>query len=162
VTPELAFTFHYFFTRKYWMLYPCKALIACPGGFGTFDELFESVTLKQTGKKPPFPIVLIGKDYWREAINWKFLADKGVISPAEVDSMLFTDDIDEAFDHITSSIMKQGPGSPKAGPSSAPLPDAKKRRTDGTAPSPGLRPQPAAIPEAVKRQLSPLSRPADI
>jgi len=150
VTPELAFTFHYFFTRKYWMLYPCKALIACPGGFGTFDELFESVTLKQTGKKAPFPIVLIGKDYWRDAINWKFLADKGVISPAEVDSMLFTDDIDEAFDHITSAIIGQTTGSPKTGPSQPP--PAKKRRTG----------QPVPIPEAMKGRLSPLSRPADV
>eukprot|EP01062_Namystynia_karyoxenos_P073267 TRINITY_DN70095_c0_g1_i1.p1 TRINITY_DN70095_c0_g1~~TRINITY_DN70095_c0_g1_i1.p1 ORF type:complete len:438 (+),score=178.01 TRINITY_DN70095_c0_g1_i1:81-1316(+) len=177
VTPELAFTYHYFFTRKYWMLYPCKALIACPGGFGTFDELFESVTLKQTGKKPPFPIVLIGKQYWKEAINWQMIADKGVISQAEVDSMLFTDDIDEAFRHITQSIISNIPKSPTGRPAEAPkrpadaaaLPAAKRSALDtpGSTPSPpgspSARPQMpgAASVKALQRAMSPLSRPAD-
>jgi predicted Rossmann-fold nucleotide-binding protein len=66
VTPDLAFEYHYFFTRKYWMLYPCRALIVTPGGFGTMDELFELLTLKQTGKiKVDIPVVLFGKSYWQ-------------------------------------------------------------------------------------------------
>ena len=104
VTPDLAFTFHYFFTRKYWMMYPAKVLIAFPGGFGTFDELFESVTLKQTKKKPPFPVVLIGKEYWKNAINWTMIADKGVISQHDIDNIFMTDDVDEAFEYICDQL----------------------------------------------------------
>eukprot|EP01065_Artemidia_motanka_P039945 TRINITY_DN4934_c1_g1_i2.p1 TRINITY_DN4934_c1_g1~~TRINITY_DN4934_c1_g1_i2.p1 ORF type:complete len:384 (+),score=180.20 TRINITY_DN4934_c1_g1_i2:71-1222(+) len=162
VTPELAFTYHYFFTRKYWMLYPCKALIACPGGFGTFDELFESVTLKQTGKKPPFPIVLIGKEYWRTAINWTMMAERGVISGAEVDSMLFTDDVDEAFDHITRNIVKNLPRGTKRGSDGCAPSPKRPASGPGTPASPQSRPLNPAPVEALRRQLSPLSRPADL
>ena len=72
VTPELAFIFHYFFTRKFWMVYNTQALVCCPGGVGTCDELFELLTLKQTGKVPQdLPIVLLGKEFWTTVVNWQ-------------------------------------------------------------------------------------------
>ena len=72
VTPELAFEFHYFFTRKFSMAYHMQALVVAPGGFGTFDELFELMTLKQTGKmQSGLPVVLFGKQFWQEVVNWQ-------------------------------------------------------------------------------------------
>ena len=72
VTPELAFEYHYFFMRKFWMTFNMRALVVAPGGFGTMDELFELLTLKQTGKiERTFPIVLFGKQYWKDVLNWK-------------------------------------------------------------------------------------------
>ena len=74
VSQDLAFEFHYFFTRKFWMAYYCEALVAVPGGFGTIDELFEILTLKQTGKiQSDLPVVLIGTKYWKTIINWEVL-----------------------------------------------------------------------------------------
>ena len=72
VTPDLAFEFHYFFTRKFWMAYKMMGLIIAPGGFGTLDELFELLTLIQTGKiKRKVPIILLGKTYWESVMNWQ-------------------------------------------------------------------------------------------
>merc|ERR1711865_1079424 len=103
VTPELAFMFHYFFTRKFWMAYKCMGCVALPGGFGTCDELFELLTLAQTGKiRRKMPIVLIGVEYWQSAIHWQKMADYGMISDADVSQLLFTDSAEEAFKHITS------------------------------------------------------------
>jgi uncharacterized protein (TIGR00730 family) len=105
VTSELAFEFHYFFTRKFWMLYQAHCIIVFPGGFGTFDELFEACTLKQTGKlRPDLPIVLFGKKYWEKVVNWQALVDMGTISQQDVDDILFTDCVDEAFNHITTRL----------------------------------------------------------
>lgn len=71
VTESLAFTYHYFFTRKFWMVYHCQALVAAPGGVGTFDELFEVLTLKQTGRvQKDLPVVLFGKEFWTTTVNW--------------------------------------------------------------------------------------------
>lgn len=75
VTDELAFQYHYFFTRKFWMMYYCQALVVAPGGVGTMDELFEVLTLKQTGKvQADLPVVLLGAVYWRTIINWEVLS----------------------------------------------------------------------------------------
>jgi len=105
VTPELAFEYHYFFTRKFCMAYYMQALVAAPGGFGTMDELFELMTLKQTGKmNREMPIVLFGKKYWQTIVNWQALAEFGVISQKEVDDLLFTDSVDEAFHFITTRL----------------------------------------------------------
>eukprot|EP00668_Euglena_longa_P001943 GGOE01002267.1.p1 GENE.GGOE01002267.1~~GGOE01002267.1.p1 ORF type:complete len:359 (-),score=106.15 GGOE01002267.1:284-1336(-) len=105
VTPELAFEFHYFFTRKFWMVYQAHCIVVFPGGFGTFDELFEAVTLKQTGKlRPDLPIVLFGRQYWEKVINWQAMVDLGTISQKDLDELLFTDDVDEAHDFITTSL----------------------------------------------------------
>lgn len=105
VTPELAFEYHYFFTRKFGMAYYMQALVAAPGGFGTMDELFELMTLKQTGKmNRELPIVLFGKRYWQTVVNWQALAEFGTISQKEVDDLCFTDSIEEAFTFITNRL----------------------------------------------------------
>jgi uncharacterized protein (TIGR00730 family) len=105
VTPELAFEFHYFFTRKYWFLYLCKALVIFPGGFGTLDELFETLTLIQTGKiKKKLPIVLYGKSYWSAVLNLGAMAEFGTISLVDLDLIHMTDDLDDAFGYLVSRL----------------------------------------------------------
>ncbi len=107
VTPELAFEFHYFFTRKYWFLYLCKAMVICPGGFGTMDELFEALTLRQTGKiTKPMPTVLFGTDYWSQVFNFQALVDWGTISPEDVNLFMVTDSVDEAFEYLCRELVK--------------------------------------------------------
>ncbi len=83
VTPELCFRFHYFAMRKLHFLLRARALVAFPGGYGTFDELFETLTLIQTRKIKPVPIVLVGEEYWRKAVNFDFLVEEGVIEPED-------------------------------------------------------------------------------
>ncbi len=105
VTPELGFEFHYFFTRKYWFLYLAKAMVLMPGGFGTMDELFESLTLIQTGKiKKPMPTVLYGTDYWDEIMHPEAMMRWGTIS--EKDLLLFhrSNTVDDAFDYLVDAI----------------------------------------------------------
>lgn len=105
VTPELAFEFHYFFTRKYWFLYQCKALVIFPGGFGTMDELFETLTLIQTGKiKKALPIVLFGSDYWSRVVNLEAMAEFGTVSPEDLDLVHRSDTVDDAFAYLTSEL----------------------------------------------------------
>ena len=105
VSPELDFEFHYFFTRKFWFSYLAKALIIMPGGFGTLDEFFEILTLIQTGKiKKNLPIILFGKEYWNKLINFETLVEFGTIDRSDLDLFFLTDSIDEAYDHITSSL----------------------------------------------------------
>jgi uncharacterized protein (TIGR00730 family) len=105
VTPDLAFEFHYFFTRKFWMMYSAKALVVGPGGFGTMDELFELMTLRQTGKLPrDIPIVLLSSNYWRTVVNWQAMADFGTVSQEEVDALCFADDVDTAYEFIVNSL----------------------------------------------------------
>jgi len=107
VTPELGFEFHYFFTRKYWMIYPCRALIVPPGGFATLDALFELLTLKQTGKiKVDIPVVMFGKSYWNKLINFGALVKFGTIAQRDYDSLHFTDDVDDAFQYVTTRLME--------------------------------------------------------
>ncbi|MBX2803718.1 MAG: LOG family protein [Myxococcales bacterium] len=105
VTPELAFEFHYFFTRKYWFLYPCKALVIFPGGFGTMDELFETLTLVQTKKiKKDLPIVLFGTAYWDKILDLGAMAEFGTISTEDLDLVFRTDSVDDAFAHLTQRL----------------------------------------------------------
>ena len=105
VTPELAFEFHYFFTRKFWFLYPCKALVIFPGGFGTLDELFETMTLVQTGKiKKKLPIVLYGTSYWKAVLNFGAMAEFGTISLSDLDLLHMTDDLDDAYGYLISRL----------------------------------------------------------
>ena len=85
VTPDLCFQFHYFALRKMHFIMHAKALVVFPGGFGTFDELFETLTLIQTRKIKPLPVVLVGKDYWRRAFDVDFLAEEGVIDEEDRD-----------------------------------------------------------------------------
>ena len=105
VSPELAFEFHYFFTRKYWFLYLCKAMVICPGGFGTMDELFEALTLRQTRKiTKPMPTVLFGADYWNQVLNVEVMVDWGTISPNDIHLFMITDSVDEAFEYLCKEL----------------------------------------------------------
>jgi uncharacterized protein (TIGR00730 family) len=101
VTPELCFQFRYFAIRKMHFMMRAKALVAFPGGYGTLDELFETLTLVQTGKVAPLPIVLFGREYWEKAISWKHLVDSGTISPEDTRLFRFADSAHEAWDLIT-------------------------------------------------------------
>merc|ERR1711971_339334 len=101
---ELAFEFHYFFTRKFFMMQNCRALVVAPGGMGTCDELFEALTLIQCGKQDSMPAVLFGKEYWSKVINWEMMVECGTISPADVQRLFITDSVDDAFAHITQKL----------------------------------------------------------
>ncbi len=102
VTPTLSFKFHYFALRKMHLMMRAKALIAFPGGFGTLDELFEVITLVQTKKSKPVPIILFGTDYWKRLINMDVLIEEGVISPGDIDLITYVDDPQAAWDVITA------------------------------------------------------------
>jgi uncharacterized protein (TIGR00730 family) len=102
VTPDLSFQFHYFALRKMHFLLHARAVAVFPGGYGTFDELFELLTLVQTGKVRPLPILLYGRDYWNKVINFQALVDEGVISPNDLDLIYWTDDAQEGWDFVTS------------------------------------------------------------
>jgi uncharacterized protein (TIGR00730 family) len=105
VSRELAFEFHYFFMRKLWFVYLMKAGVVFPGGFGTLDELFESLTLMQTGKvKKNIPIVLFGTAYWERVIGLEAMAEYGTISPKDLGMLYRTDDVDDAFRYITHRL----------------------------------------------------------
>lgn len=107
VTPELSFHFHYFFMRKFWFAYLAKAVIVFPGGFGTLDELFELLTLLQTRKiRKHLPIVLFGRQYWREVINFAALAEAGNIDPEDIGLVHQTDDLDDAFEFVTEALSR--------------------------------------------------------
>lgn len=84
ITPELAFRFHYFSLRKMHFLLRAKALVAFPGGYGTLDELFEVLTLVQTGKMPKVPVILVGSAFWKSLIDFDFLVEDGLISPEDL------------------------------------------------------------------------------
>lgn len=103
ITPNLAFLFHYFSIRKMHLVMRSKALVVFPGGFGTFDEMFESLTLVQTGKKEFMPIILVGKKFWTEVVNVKKLAEYGVISVTDHTSMYhIVDTAEEAWKVIAN------------------------------------------------------------
>merc|ERR1711904_96807 len=98
VTPELAFEFHYFFTRKFWMAYKCMGLVVAPGGYGTADELFEFLTLMQTDKiKRRLPIILFGEEYWKQVLHFEKMEEYGLLT-TEWRNMIHTcDTAEEAF-----------------------------------------------------------------
>jgi uncharacterized protein (TIGR00730 family) len=100
ITPELCFSFRYFAMRKLHFLLRAKALVAFPGGYGTFDELFEVLTLVQTRKIKPIPIVLVGESYWRAAVNLDFLIDEGVIEQEDRDLFWFAETAQEIWNGI--------------------------------------------------------------
>ncbi|MFW2588592.1 TIGR00730 family Rossman fold protein [Sagittula sp. SSi028] len=100
VTPDLAFNFHYFAIRKMHFLMRARAITVFPGGFGTLDELFEALTLIQTGRMRPVPFLLFGTAFWKKIINWDALADAGTISAEDLDLFKFVDSAQEAIDII--------------------------------------------------------------
>ena len=116
ITPELAFEFHYFFMRKYWFTYLSKAMVAMPGGFGTFDELFEVLTLIQTKKMTKHqPIVLFGTEYWESAIDFDALVRAGTIGPKDLDLIYRTDSVDDAYAFITRELTEHALAKPGGG-----------------------------------------------
>lgn len=100
ISPELCFQFRYFAIRKMHFLLRAKALIAFPGGYGTMDELFEVLTLIQTGKIAPIPVALIGRDFWSRAIDFDFLVEEGVVDPEDIRLFQVVDYVDEAIQVI--------------------------------------------------------------
>lgn len=108
ISPELCFQFHYFAVRKLHFLNRAKALVVYPGGFGTFDELFEILTLVQTRKTEAIPIVLVSKYYWNRAVNFDFLREEGVIGHADLDVFTIVDNADEAWKYVLEWYEKQG------------------------------------------------------
>jgi uncharacterized protein (TIGR00730 family) len=101
VTPHLSFQFHYFALRKMHFLLRARAVAVFPGGFGTFDEAFELLTLVQTGKVKRIPILFFGREFWNRVVNFEALVEEGVISPADLDLITFCETADEAWDHVT-------------------------------------------------------------
>jgi uncharacterized protein (TIGR00730 family) len=100
VTPSLSFKFHYFALRKMHFMMRAKALVAFPGGFGTLDELFEVITLVQTKKAQPVPIVLFGKEYWHRLLNMEVMLEEGVISPEDLGLIHYVDEPEAAWSVI--------------------------------------------------------------
>ena len=107
ITPELCFQFHYFALRKMHFLMRARAMVAFPGGFGTMDELFETLTLAQTGKVNPMPVILFGREFWTKAINFEYLRDEGVIAPEDLDLFSYAETAQEAWDRIQSYYRKR-------------------------------------------------------
>jgi uncharacterized protein (TIGR00730 family) len=102
VTPDLSFQFHYFALRKMHFLLRARAVAVFPGGYGTFDEMFELLTLVQTGKVRPLPILLFGKDYWNRVVNFEAMVEEGVISPHDLDLIHWSEDEEEAWAFVQS------------------------------------------------------------
>lgn len=119
ITPELCFRFHYFGIRKMHFLLRAKALVAFPGGLGTLDELFETLTLIQTGKMKPVPVILVGRGYWEKVINWQFLVDQGAVAKEDLGLITYAETGAEAWDAIVAYFAKRpapaGPQFPEPG-----------------------------------------------
>jgi uncharacterized protein (TIGR00730 family) len=104
ITPELSFRFHYFAMRKMHLAMRANALAIFPGGFGTMDELFELLTLEQTHKAPPAPVVLFGEAYWRKIVNFDALVEEGMIAPADLRLFEFAETAEEGW----ASMVRRG------------------------------------------------------
>ncbi len=105
ISKNLAFEFHYFFMRKFWFVYLAKAMIMFPGGFGTFDELFEVLTLLQTKKvTKPLPVVLYGEKYWKRIVNFDEMVRLGTISRKDLKSFRFFDTPEDTFSYLRSRL----------------------------------------------------------
>lgn len=109
VHERLNFEFHYFFMRKFWFMNIAKALIIFPGGFGTMDELFEMLTLIQTGKQPRIPVVLYGHDFWRRLIDFDVFVELGLIAEDDLELFYQADTVDDAYDFLTRALDDQVP-----------------------------------------------------
>lgn len=110
ITPQLSFRFHYFAMRKMHFAMRARALVIFPGGFGTLDELFELLTLSQTGKAPAIPVVLYDRAFWTRIINFEALAETGMISPQDLGLFDIVDDVEEAWERLTARGLLEGTG----------------------------------------------------
>ena len=104
ITPKFCFQFHYFAMRKMHFLLRARALVVFPGGFGTLDELFETLTLVQTGKIAAMPILIFGREYWEKVINWNFMVEQGVISAEDLNLFNYVENAEEAWELIKDSL----------------------------------------------------------
>ena len=100
ITPELCFQFHYFALRKFHFLLRAKALVVFPGGLGTLDELFDALTLRQTGRMQQIPIIIFGREYWQQAIDFQYMADEGTIDDEDLDLIRYAETAEEAWEII--------------------------------------------------------------
>ncbi len=107
ISPELAFEFHYFFMRKFWLVYMARAIVAFPGGYGTLDEIFEVLTLTQTEKidRRDITVLLYGEEYWREVLNLEALAKHQAINPEDLKLFKYCSDPQEAFEFLKSQLL---------------------------------------------------------
>jgi len=110
-TPDLTFRFHYFAMRKMHLAMRANALVVFPGGFGTFDELFEILTLRQTDKAPPIPIVLFDEAYWRSVVNFEVLVEQGMIQAEDLQLLRFADDAEAVWAELVRGGLRlpEGP-----------------------------------------------------
>lgn len=104
INPELNFEFHYFFMRKLWFMYFARAAVFFPGGFGTMDELFETLTLIETGKMERIPVVLFDEEHWRRTVRFEELLKKGYISKNDFNLITFSSDVFEVFELLKSYL----------------------------------------------------------
>lgn len=102
---DLTFEFHYFFMRKFWFANLAQAVVAFPGGFGTMDELFEMLTLIQTGKIASRPVVLFGSEFWSRVVDMVLLSDRGLISDSDKHGFVCMDSVDDVFSYLTSNLV---------------------------------------------------------
>ncbi|MGQ9509874.1 MAG: LOG family protein [Thermodesulfobacteriota bacterium] len=107
ITPELYFQFHYFAIRKMHFLMRAKALVVFPGGFGTLDELFETLTLIQTKKIKPLPVLIFGKEFWERIINFNSLVEEGMISPEDIQLFKYVETAEEAWEIISNTYARR-------------------------------------------------------
>ncbi len=102
ITPELCFQFHYFAVRKLHFLLRAKGLVVFPGGYGTLDELFDTLTLRQTGRMQDVPVIMFGREFWENVIDFQYLADEGTIDDRDLDLFNYAETAQEAWDIITA------------------------------------------------------------
>jgi uncharacterized protein (TIGR00730 family) len=111
-TPALTFQFHYFAVRKFHFAMRANALVICPGGFGTLDELFEILTLMQTMKMHRIPVVLMDRNYWSQVVNFEYLAQEGTIAPEDLKLFSYADDAESAWSELLRLGLNTGPRPP--------------------------------------------------
>lgn len=107
VSEEGAFEFHYFFMRKFWMAYKCMGLVVLPGGYGSLDELFELLVMLASKKiHHRLPIILLGSEHWKKAINFDYLVECGMLTPEHLKLITFKDTAEEAFQHLVDQVLE--------------------------------------------------------
>ena len=108
ISDNLNFEFNYFFVRKFWFVSLARVMVFFPGGYGTLDELFEVLTLIQTGRTEPVPLVLFNRAYWSRVVDFQFLADEGYISPEDLELFTITDSVDDTVDVLIAALAEDG------------------------------------------------------